>query len=140
MAWDCPAAEEVGRIWVDTGSILADSESPVLGRAWRVVSWPLWPGLVFYSSAGATMLLLCAQPHAGHQNRSEKWPYLTPSPQPHGDKPCRSEALGVCGTSGPSLSARGAERCQRSALVPTGLGVDSGSRMASPWQTRKQCL
>lgn len=66
MAWDSPAAEEVGRIWVDSGPTLADLEAPGVGRAQRVASKLLWPGFVFYSSAAATIFLLCAQPHAGY--------------------------------------------------------------------------
>lgn len=77
VAWDSPAAEEVGQIRVDSGPISADLEAPVVGRAQRVVSELLGAGFAFYSSAVATIFLLCAQPHAGHGSGS-----LTFTPYP----------------------------------------------------------
>lgn len=50
-----------------------------------------------------------------------------------GDRPCRSEALGIPGTSDLGISPRGAKRVQSSALIPTGQDVDSGFKMASLW-------
>lgn len=107
MAWDSLAAKEIGWVWMDSSPILVDSETPC--GAWEVVIWVLWPELAFYSLAVATMCLLCTQLHADHRSRSDKRPYLIPSPTPHlVDRLCRSEAMGGPGT---SVSQSVCQRC-----------------------------